>query len=127
MSYEFTCRVADGEESRSYTLYSVTVTFDAAGSGTEETKTGEEPAGPRTWTVDRRYSQFKDLHDQIEGLISGVTNPFPAKKTFGGRDEETKRERQFLLPAWLTAVSRLADVANHEAFKAFIEADKHTA
>mmetsp|Transcript_9008 Transcript_9008/g.31813 ORF Transcript_9008/g.31813 Transcript_9008/m.31813 type:complete len:125 (-) Transcript_9008:134-508(-) len=121
--YDFTVEVAPGEEDRSYTLYRVTVTVDVGGDG--ETKDGEGETMHKYWSVDRRYSEFADLHSRIEGLTSGVENEFPAKKTFGGRDPETVRERVFYLPAWLTAVSRLEAVASHEAFKAFIDLAKH--
>ena len=54
--------------------------------------------GTDIWTVYRRYSRFRDLHDELKRRfpqIGGVV--FPPKKLLGNRSERVVAERRKLL------------------------------
>ena len=103
VSIERTDARSDSAHGRPYALFFVTVAFSCT------------VCGPDTWTVQRRYSEFDELHSTLSGEVeaaAAAANPsaapvrlpsLPPKKFLGSSmDADFLKERRAQLEAYLT-------------------------
>ena len=77
-----------------------------------------------SWTLDKRYSEIDQLHKTISKLYPNIP-PMPGKTLFRIKNKDQLDKRKNLLEIFLKECINRKDIESNEAFKAFLEIDKH--
>ena len=76
-------------------------------------------SGSTTWTIQKRYSDFRTLH-QILVSNSGLDIEFPAKKMTGNKEREFIATRQFSLQNFITFITSHPNLKHSLMLKMFL-------
>lgn len=88
----------------------------------------EEVSTGNLYTILKRYSDLKVLHDLLRKETSNSSFPkFPPKKIFGSREEEFILKRQQDLNAFFTGLGESAEFCNLPSLLKFVEESKKNA
>uniref|UniRef100_A0A7S1FA64 PX domain-containing protein n=1 Tax=Noctiluca scintillans TaxID=2966 RepID=A0A7S1FA64_NOCSC len=87
----YTLQLAGNTSADGHTIYTIKVT---------------SPDGD-TWTIQKRYSEIRELHDQLRLRHGANLEAFPGKRLFGNQDPAFVKERQTGLQRYLDGVLRL--------------------
>ncbi|XP_070559804.1 PX domain-containing protein kinase-like protein isoform X2 [Ptychodera flava] len=82
------------------------------------------PATENCWQINRRYSDFSTLHDNLK--ISGIPLPLPPKKVFGNMEREFVAERQRALQQYLNTILANLMLANSLFVKQFLDINNYS-
>ena len=77
-----------------------------------------------SWILDKRYSEIDSLHKTISKLYPNIP-PMPGKTLFKIKNKEQLDKRKNLLEIFLRECINRKDIESNEAFKYFLEIDKH--
>ena len=77
-----------------------------------------------SWILDKRYSEIDQLHKTISKLYPNIP-PMPGKTLFRIKNKDQLDKRKNLLEIFLKECINRKDIESNEAFKAFLEIDKH--
>ena len=78
-----------------------------------------------SWTLDKRYSEIDFLHKTISKLYPNIP-PMPGKTLFKIKNKDQLDKRKNLLEIFLRECINRKDIESNEAFKTFLEIDKHS-
>ena len=78
-----------------------------------------------SWTLDKRYSEIDLLHKTISKLYPNIP-PMPGKTLFRIKSKEQLDKRKDQLQKFLQECINRKDIESNEAFKTFLEIDKHS-
>ena len=78
-----------------------------------------------SWTLDKRYSEIDLLHKTISKLYPNIP-PMPGKTLFRIKSKEELDKRKDQLQKFLQECINRKDIESNEAFKTFLEIDKHS-
>ena len=78
-----------------------------------------------SWTLDKRYSEIDLLHKTISKLYPNIP-PMPGKTLFKIKSKDQLDKRKNQLEKFLQECINRKDIESNEAFKAFLEIDKHS-
>lgn len=78
----------------------------------------------QSWKLDKRYSDFENLHKNIIKLFPNVP-AIPGKSLFKITAFEALTKRRIELELFLKDCARRKDIVAHESFKIFLEVEKH--
>ena len=78
-----------------------------------------------TWTLDKRYSEIDFLHKTISKLYPNIP-PMPGKTLFKIKNKDQLDKRKNQLETFLRECINRKDIESNEAFKTFLEIDKHS-
>lgn len=80
--------------------------------------------GVSSWRIQRRYNEFRQLHQTISSL-SGLDLPFPGKKMTGNQNKDFIASRQAALQHFISLLC-LDPILRHSlAFKTFLSPVNH--
>ena len=71
-------------------------------------------ASEESWTLQRRFRQFRQLHTTMSQAYGSVVNtiPFPSRRLFGNKSEHLAQERRQLLQRYLnTLIQSCSEIA----------------
>eukprot|EP00656_Telonema_subtile_P054828 TRINITY_DN8282_c0_g1_i1.p1 TRINITY_DN8282_c0_g1~~TRINITY_DN8282_c0_g1_i1.p1 ORF type:complete len:425 (+),score=63.74 TRINITY_DN8282_c0_g1_i1:228-1502(+) len=78
-----------------------------------------------TWTVSRRYSQFRALRDSLVLAFSQVKAvEFPGKRLFGSTADHTVDTRRLQLERWLVAMVKEPAICASQGLQLFLQASE---
>lgn len=77
------------------------------------------------WGLEKRYSQFEELKEALSKLLSGVPS-LPGKSFFKLSSYDGLNKRKIALEGFLKECVARKDIMTSEAFREFIEIDKHS-
>ena len=78
-----------------------------------------------SWILEKRYSEIDLLHKTLAKLYPNIP-PMPGKTLFKIKDRDQLEKRQKQLEIFLKECAKRKDIESNEAFKTFLELDKHS-
>ena len=78
-----------------------------------------------SWVLEKRYSEIDFLHKTISKLYPNIP-PMPGKTLFKVKNKEQLDKRKNQLETFLKECINRKDIESNEAFKTFLEIDKHS-
>ena len=78
-----------------------------------------------SWTLEKRYSEIDLLHKTISKLYPNIP-PMPGKTLFRIKNKDQLDKRKDQLQKFLQECINRKDIESNEAFKTFLEIDKHS-
>ena len=77
------------------------------------------------WVLEKRYSEIDLLHKNLSKLYPNIP-PMPGKTLFKIKDRDQLEKRKKQLETFLRECAKRKDIESNEAFKTFLELDKHS-
>ena len=77
-----------------------------------------------SWTIDKRYSEFKKLHDAMIKIFPRLPS-IPGTTIFKVTSPEALKSRQTALQAFLRSCVQRRDILQNKLFKEFLELEKN--
>ena len=77
-----------------------------------------------SWTIDKRYSEFKKLHDAMIKIFPRLPS-IPGTTFFRVTSPEALKSRQVALEAFLRSCVQRRDILQNKLFKEFLELEKN--
>ena len=77
------------------------------------------------WIIEKRYSEIDLLHKTISKLYPNIP-PMPGKTLFKIKNKDQLDKRKEQLELFLRECINRKDIESNEAFKTFLEIDKHS-
>ena len=78
----------------------------------------------KTWTIEKRYSEFKSIHDHLSKIFPRLPS-IPGITIFKVVSEEGLKKRKELLQLFLRNCVQRRDILQNPDFQEFIELEKH--
>ena len=78
-----------------------------------------------SWILEKRYSEIDTLHKTLSKLYPNIP-PMPGKTLFKIKDRDQLEKRKKQLETFLKECANRKDIVSNEAFKGFMEIDKHS-
>jgi hypothetical protein len=78
-----------------------------------------------SWILEKRYSEIDTLHKTLSKLYPNIP-PMPGKTLFKIKDRDQLEKRKKQLETFLKECAARKDIVSNEAFKGFMEIDKHS-
>ena len=77
-----------------------------------------------TWKIEKRYSEFKKLHDTLSKIYPRLPS-IPGTTLFKVSSAEALNKRQKALEAFLRSCIQRRDIMQNKQFKDFLELEKN--
>ena len=78
----------------------------------------------KTWTIEKRYSEFKLIHDKLKKIFPRIP-PIPGKTLTKITSEQGLNKRKELLQIFLRDCVQRRDILQNEDFQKFLELEKY--